>query len=159
MITQDELIELFEYRDGELWRREQPNNVDMSKPAGSINNTGYRRIWTKGKLHQAHRLIFLYHHGYLPKFIDHIDRVKLNNNIDNLRDSNDQNNHNVDRRKDNSSGYKGVNLRKCDKKWCARIQINGKRIFLGYFVCPKEAHAAYCKAADELHGEFANYGE
>ena len=60
--------------------------------------------------------------------------------------------------KNNTSGYKGVQWHKRDKKWRASIVVNKNKIHLGCFNCPKEAHDAYCRAAKELHGEFARTG-
>jgi hypothetical protein len=158
-ITQDEVIGLFEYHDNNLWWREQPGSVDISKPAGSIESKGYRLIGIKGKAYKAHRLIFLMHHGWLPKQIDHIDNNKSNNKLDNLRDATkNQNQHNQGKHKNNKSGYKGVTWHKRDKKWQAQIMINYKQKHLGYFDCPKEAHVAYCHVADKYHGDFANHG-
>lgn len=37
--------------------------------------------------------------------------------------------------------------------------LNGKNKHLGYYDTPEAGHAAYCKAASELHGEFANTGQ
>lgn len=61
--------------------------------------------------------------------------------------------------KSNTSGYKGVTWNKGANKWQSAIRANGVRKYLGVFIDPKEAHEAYCKAALELHGEFANFGE
>jgi len=55
----------------------------------------------------------------------------------------------------NTSGFKGVSYRKTRRKWIATIQKDGKQHFLGHFNTPELAHMAYCKAAAELHGEFA----
>jgi hypothetical protein len=57
--------------------------------------------------------------------------------------------------KDNESGLKGVKWHRGAKKWQSRIFFQGKEIYLGLFKTPQEAHAAYCKAAKELFGEFA----
>ena len=57
--------------------------------------------------------------------------------------------------KNNTSGYKGVYWQKSAQKWHARIWSNNKLEYLGLFDSPEEAYAAYCKAAEELHGEFA----
>jgi hypothetical protein len=58
----------------------------------------------------------------------------------------------------NTSGFKGVSLCKSTGRWRACINIYGKRKHLGYFDTKEESYAAYCKAAIELHGKFANFG-
>lgn len=52
---------------------------------GSLNHDGYIRIWCNKRLSFKHRFLFWYYHGYLPEEIDHIDRNKQNNSIQNLR--------------------------------------------------------------------------
>jgi hypothetical protein len=97
------------------------------------------------KAHLAHRLVFLYHRGYLPEFIDHIDQNKLNNKIENLREiTNSENQHNKGLNRNNSSGYKGVSWKRNHKKWRAGVQVNKKEIHLGYYDTPEEAYKAYC---------------
>ena len=59
--------------------------------------------------------------------------------------------------KDNTTGRKGVTYNKRLKKFQARIVLNNKRKYLGVFTTTEEAHAAYCAAATELHGEFARF--
>jgi AP2-like factor (euAP2 lineage) len=72
-----------------------------------------------------------------------------------------QNAANAGLRKNNTSGYKGVFLRKdCkNEKWTARIWKDNKCIWLGTFSSSKEAATAYNKAAIELFGEFACLNE
>lgn len=41
-------------------------------------------------------------------------------------------------------------------RWLAQINVNKKKIHLGYFSTPEEAHEVYKKAALEHFGEFAN---
>jgi hypothetical protein len=163
LMTQDEIIELFEYHGGNLWWRERLSNcVDMSKPAGCVDTYGgYRLIGINGKHYGAHRLIWLYHYGCLPEVeIDHIDNNKTNNNIDNLREATrNQQNYNRSLQKNNTSGHKGVSWDERSGKWRAYITINYKHKHLGYFYCKEEAHKAYCKAANKLYDEFANYGK
>lgn len=85
---------------------------------------------------------------------DHVDGDGLNNRRCNLRvASNQQNQFNARRRKDNTSGYKGVDFHR--SKWRARIRINKKQTNLGYFDTPEEAHRARLDAAKAHHGEFA----
>lgn len=91
--------------------------------------------------------------------VDHINGDGLDNRRCNLRAaSRKQNSHNAQRRCDNTSGYKGVHWDKEQRKWRATIRAHGQIHRLGRFPTPEEAHAAYVKAAEELHGEFANAG-
>lgn len=151
MITQTTLRNKFIVNNGIIYHKKSgliasPNSICK----------GYRTIHIDGKNYKQHRVIFLYYHGYLPKALDHIDRDKLNNNIDNLRPSTrNGNNHNVGISKANTSGYKGVYWHKPRKKWRAMIKINRKQITLGRFNTKEEAALAYNKAAKKYHGEFA----
>jgi hypothetical protein len=149
----------YEYRDGKLYHK---NNVLTVAKKGDcvtrVNNKGYVVVGLKGKQYLAHRIVFLMHHGYLPKVTDHVDGGKTNNRIENLREcSYSQNNCNTTLRKDNKSGHKGVFFRKDTNKWSARINYNGVDKSLGCFLNKEDAVEAYRKAADELHKEFANY--
>jgi hypothetical protein len=86
---------------------------------------------------------------------DHIESGDtLNNSRSNLRIANEfQNQHNRRRRRDSSSGLKGVTPQ--DGKWKAEIRANGKWYYLGFHTTKEAAYAAYCEAAKRLHGEFA----
>jgi hypothetical protein len=94
-----------------------------------------------------------------PREADHEDHLRtLDNTDDNLRivDKWQQAQHRRKRR-DNTSGYKGVQL--CNGgRWRATITVRGRRIHLGYFSTAKAAYAAYCQAAMEYHGEYACLG-
>ena len=86
--------------------------------------------------------------------IDHRDGNSTNNRWSNLRRATpSQNNANRRRPRHNTSGYKGVYFRW--GFWRACIKRNGRRIYLGVFATPEEAHAAYVAAARKLFGEFA----
>lgn len=91
--------------------------------------------------------------------VDHINADGLDNRRANLRTcSHAENMRNRRLGADNTSGFKGVDWHKATGKWRARLKHQGKSHHLGYFDDPAEAHAAYCRAADELHGDFKNYG-
>lgn len=102
---------------------------------------------------KMHRLIMNAEKG---KQVDHINHNTLDNRKENLRlCTNSQNQHNQGKRINNTSGLKGISWYKRDEKWRARIELNGRAIHLGYFATKEDAYEAYCKAALELHGEFA----
>lgn len=91
--------------------------------------------------------------------IDHKDGCGLNCSRDNLRVAiGNQNQSNRGQTRRATSGYKGVYWCKDNKNWRSVIQSKGKTIHLGRFDTTLAAHRAYCKAAVELHGEFANFG-
>ena len=160
-LTQDRIRELFDYRDGNLYWKVARSNIKAGDRAGYVREDDYQAIRIDGKLYLAHRLIFLYHHGYLPEFLDHIDRNPSNNSIDNLREATlAQNNTNVEKQKSYSgksttSTYKGVSWFKRDKRWKAQIRINTKLKHLGYFTSEIDAAKSYNKAAIEAFGEFS----
>jgi len=117
----------------------------------AITNTP--SIRGKRKTLLMHRLIMDAQPGQQA---DHINRLTLDNRKSELRlCTGSQNQHNAAKRTDNTSGYKGVSWHKRNKKWQARITVNGKDRYLGSFLTPELAHEAYCNAADELRGEFA----
>lgn len=87
--------------------------------------------------------------------VDHINGDSLDNRRANLRlATRSQNLQNRPRQRNNSSGYKGVSRYRTGQ-WMACITVDGARKYLGYHPTPELAHAAYCAAAAELHGEFA----
>jgi hypothetical protein len=93
-----------------------------------------------------------------PRRVDHINGDPLDNRKVNLRIcTHAENMHNQRLPKNNTSGLKGASWD--GKHWVAQIGFGGKVRKLGKFSTPEEAHAAYCKAAVELHGEFANFGK
>jgi hypothetical protein len=133
-------------------------NIRVGSIAGTRNNRGYIQIRIDQECYRAHRLAwyFLTNIDPVDKQVDHINGIAYDNRASNLRLATDsQNKANQSMRKKNKSGYKGVSFNKSVKKWHAQICIDYKRIHIGYFDSPELAHAAYCKRAVELFGEFA----
>jgi hypothetical protein len=88
--------------------------------------------------------------------VDHHNRNGLDNQRSNLRvATHAQNQHNAGRRRDNSSGYKGVSWRSDSQKWGASICLQGKVTRLGSFAAAEDAAHAYDAAARAHFGKFA----
>jgi hypothetical protein len=135
MITQGYVKELFLYKDGNLFWRVRRGPVRFGSMAGTRRSDGYLNVMVDGKFYRAHRLIFLYHFGYLPENeVDHIDRDRLNNKIENLREASKScNARNSTQRSQTASGVKGVSWNKSAQKWQAQIMVNGTAKHLGYY--------------------------
>lgn len=91
--------------------------------------------------------------------VDHINGNGLDNRRSNLRiATKNGNQQNATRRRDNTSGHKGVCWHKGDKRWHAKIQVDGKRVHLGQFDTLEKAMAAYENASTKHHGDYSNLG-
>jgi hypothetical protein len=103
--------------------------------AGYVGSHGYRRIRVDGREYLAHRLAWLYVYGYIPENnLDHINRVKDDNRIINLREVSPACNvRNTGNRCNNTSGVKGVSWIKGEKKWKANITDKGNKKHLGQY--------------------------
>lgn len=150
MITQEKALELFEYRDGVLYKK------DGTK-AGWKDNCGYIRVSLgRGKKLLAHRVIFLIAHGWLPEVIDHIDGDITNNRIDNLRACTQQENLlNAKKRVDNTSGTKGMAFCKTTNRWRVRFRVFGRSMDFGRYEDKELAELVAVVAREKYHGEFA----
>jgi len=161
-LTQNKLHELLDYSiitGNFYWKVKPSRRVKAGAIAGtSKGNKGYVDIRIKRKAYQAHRLVWLYLFGKYPdNVVDHINGVKTDNSWINLRDiTHSQNLRNCGLSSRNTSGYKGVSYMKGRNMYSAHIGYKGKQKYLGCFKEPKEAYKAYCEAAKELHGEYAN---
>ena len=153
MLTQSYLKEILTYNPetGIFTWNNVHQGVKKNLTAGSLAY-GYIDIMINNKIYKAHRLAWLYVHGEMPKnVIDHINRIKDDNRIENLRDvSNLINNQNrIKSSLNNKCGYLGVS--KKGDKYRARIQANEKSHHLGCFETAELAHEAYLIAKRELH--------
>ena len=90
--------------------------------------------------------------------VDHIDGNPLNNQRNNLRLATHQENirHRANLNKNNSSGVTGVSWFKRDKKWRARIFVDGKEISLGLFNDKHDAITKRNEAVKRFYGQFAH---
>lgn len=158
-LSKDLLHELFEYRDGLLFRKKAYNFAQKSgEQVGKPTKDGRSYVFLNGKQYGTHQIVFVMHYGYLPKEIDHKDNNELNNKIENLREANRQEqlfNRRIAR--NNTSGHKNVHWCNTKKRWIVAFQIDKK--------VKRRSFKDYNEAVDlakvfrvSLHGEFANHG-
>lgn len=157
---QEDLKEVFFYKDGNFyWKNDRGRKIKAGSIAGyKDKSSGYRRLHFNGKTYNFHRLVYMYHYGYFPEFVDHIDGDKENNKIENLRGcTRCENSQNTGIRSHNTSGVKGVYRNKIKNKWVAGIRANREYIYLGSFNQLEDAEAAVIEGRKKHHKEFANF--
>lgn len=129
MLTQARLKELLFYDSGSgLFVRNVSTspNARVGDIAGSRQNTGYLAISIGGKKYYCHRLAWLYMYGCFPSnFIDHVNQVKSDNRIENLRDVNKSiNSYNTPVRSHSKVGHKNIKFDKRDGCYTVIITRN-----------------------------------
>lgn len=160
MLTQAELKRQLHY-DHETgvftWLVTNSRRAITGSIAGKTPSNGYISIQVNKVRYMAHRLAWLYVYGYMPKdFIDHINNVRHDNRISNLREaSKSQNGMNRPHDRDNQCRAKGVSLHKKTGKFVARIKYAGKQISLGYYFTKDAAGEAYELAEKMYFKEFS----
>ena len=159
MITQQRLKELFVYQDGTFIRRS--NGV---KIVANFGVKRYLRVFVDGKPRALHRMIYLWHHGNLPKTLDHIDGDRANNTIENLREATQQQNClNRKHHSNSKSPYKNVYLQAPTKNaewkrnWVVSVNVAGKRKYIGSFEDLELADLVATEARDKFQGQFARH--
>jgi hypothetical protein len=94
---------------------------------------------------KAHRFLFYNYYNYLPEQIDHINRVRSDNRIENLRQSNQYKN------QWNRTGTKGYAKVKNKDRYRVVIRYNDTRKEVGRYNKEEEAHNAYLEAKKIYH--------
>lgn len=179
--TPTELRQLLDYNPetGKLFWKERP--VEMFAQRGRVPREQGAKMWNNrwagreaftatgtagykvGALNfvnsSAHRVIWALHYGEWPKEqIDHINGIRDDNRISNLREVSDaENKKNTKRRADNKSGQQGVSWYSKIQKWSAEIKVDGRKLRLGQFSALPDAIAAR-KLAEKKYGYHENHG-
>jgi hypothetical protein len=155
-INQEDVKKRFDYKDGFLIYKQSFAKAKAGKIVGiNQKQTNYTRVCFNNKIYMAHRIIFLWHHGFLPEEVDHIDRNIKNNKIENLRAATRlENAKNRKKNITNTSGFTGVYWQKNAGKWRAMIQVNKRLVCFGLFAKIEDAVEARQKAAEKIYGSF-----
>lgn len=147
-LSQERITEILDYdrNTGEfIWKSPTSKRVKKGAVCRCKDAYGYIVIRIDGRLYKAHRLAWLYVYGELPDGgIDHVNRIKDDNRIVNLRVAGQSQN------MQNLSGLRGVRWDSDRKRWSACIKLNYKNIHLGRFeklddavMARKQAEAKY----------------
>lgn len=150
-LTQEKVRELFDYQDGDLVWRVSLGKAKKGNKAGCESN-GYIVTSIGRRPFRNHRIIWLWHHGYIPEgFLDHIDRNPKNNRIENLREVSNSCNQRNSIQRPSFSGVKGVCWDKSNGMWLAYIKINMVLVNLGRHATLLEA-ACHRLTAEQFEG-------
>lgn len=163
-ISQEYLNELITYNpdNGEVrWKVKKSGNVKVGDIVGRLKADGYRGITIDRKEYFLHRIIWLFIHGYFPAMvIDHVNGVKDDNRLCNLREATfSQNNQNRGMMSSNKSGFRGVQWIESSQKWRASTSFNGKTKHLGLYLTKEAAFDAYLAAIQTIQESFHNTEE
>ena len=123
----------------------------------AIDRRGYHKGAIFNHTYRAHRVIWAVFHGEWPAdHIDHINGIRTDNRIANLRcATNSQNCQNRGMQSNNKTGYKGVFYDTRRKKYIASLVVSGRLYPGGTFLTAEEASVAYANLCREHHGEFS----
>lgn len=159
MVSIDRLHEVLRLTEaGKLfWRVTLSNRAVAGSETGTTNSNGYRVIGIDGTQFYVHRVVFaMANNRWTDREIDHVNGVKTDNRSENLREATrSQNGCNTSIGPTNKSGVKGVSWHKLRMKWRAKIQINGRSVYLGEHEDIDLAELVVTEARLRLHGEFA----
>lgn len=133
--------------------------VSTGEIVGASHSKGYLSIYVCGRNYLAHRVAWLISYGDWPNgTIDHVNGIKTDNRILNLRCvSNAENHKNMPLQSNNKNGIPGVHWLDRYGKWRAQIKVSGVIKYLGYHECFFSACCAR-KSAEIKYGFHANHG-
>lgn len=157
IVSPEEVRRLFEYQDGQLIRKiTRTHSAKAGDRCGSMGKRGYEVVNIRKRLYYVHRVIFAVVYGRWPAgFLDHINGIKTDNRIENLREASNAQNIQAAKRLwgHNTTGFRGICRQ--GKLWRAKLKANGVVRQLGYFHSAEEAAKAYDAGARKYFGAFA----
>lgn len=128
------------------------NRISKGDIVGFKTSKGYLSTKVNGKAYRLHRLAWFYVYGVWPKNqIDHVNGIRIDNRICNLRDveprHNSQNRSAINQK--NKTGFVGV-CKIGENRFSSTLMVDGKVYHLGVHKTPKEASNAYIAKKTEL---------
>lgn len=163
MITQTELKNILNYDcvTGQLsWiKGSRKGGFKAGRICNCIDAHGYIQVNINKRVYKAHRLVWLFVFGEMPKGqIDHINHIRTDNRIENLREVNNQKNHlNRPKQSNNKTGFVGVSFYKRTGMYRAYITYKSKLHNLGFYKYLEDGIKAR-KEANIKFGFHANHG-
>lgn len=148
-------------KTGQLINNFTAGKIKKGAVAGTLNYVGYVTVSVNNKRYYAHRIIWMMLTGNDPLDfeIDHINNVRDDNRVENIRMVNRQkNSFNVKLRNTNKSGYKGVFWNKRDKCWTGKVMVDSKTYSTGACPTAEKANELVRELREKLHKDFHNHG-
>lgn len=146
LVSYDAMTGLF------TWKKQRPQGRIIGSIAGTTTGDGYRRLRINGSPVLAHRAAWLISTGSWPTgVIDHINGIRSDNRLVNLRDVSGGGNHQNQRKpaRNNTTGFMGVT--RVQGRFQAQITVGHRNRYIGRFDTPSEAHSAYLSTKRKLH--------
>lgn len=158
-ISQQEVLDLFTYSDGKLWWKVSPAyRIKVGTEAGTVRKNGYRVVAYKGNRCRVHHLVYFMFTGVYPNQIDHVNTVRDDNRIENLREATgSENQWNRKIGTNNKTGFKNVKWVERIKRYMVSINSNNKCMRIGAFTNLELACLAATEARNLYHGKFARH--
>lgn len=127
------------------WLVKKPGRIRTM--AGGVNSRGYVVLSFNGRQLKATRVAWALHYGKWPDgVIDHINHDKQDNRLCNLRDVSVAVNTQNQVRAMAGSRSSLLGVFPAGSRWASKLVVNGRRVYLGVFATPEEAHSAYVEA-------------
>jgi len=151
--------EYFYYKDGFIyWKKTTGARSKQNTRAGKLRKDGYYDVGLNKKLYLIHRIVYCLHYKHLPKIVDHINRVRSDNRVENLREADyNENTWNSGISVNNNTGVKGVR-KTYNGKYEARVAKGGVTFQVGTFSSLEEAKNAIHKIREKFHDEYSCHG-
>ncbi|AGF87895.1 HNH endonuclease [Salmonella phage FSL SP-126] len=134
-ISSEILLNLFNYKDGNIYWKQWKKGRSRNLIAGTINNKGYLKVTIDGKQMYAHRIVWIMHNGNIDDGyeIDHINHNRSDNRIENLRIvTRSENAKNLSMAANNKTGFTDVFFNKKRNKYFSSVKVGNNHIFGGW---------------------------